>query len=223
VRDCAPDLAAGASVDGLLQDVEGACLYALARRAAGLGNVVEIGAFKGRSTWFLARALDDAESPYRVVSIDPHLEGTAGAFAENMRRTGADRRVDARAAFSHDVAPMFDEPIGLLWIDGDHGVEAVRRDFEDWYPRLGVGGYIAFHDTVNHWHGPTKLVRELLVKRDDLVSVGVMGTITYARKAPPSLLNRPRAVVGRAGFEVVTLLRGLRVGRGPVNEQPGER
>lgn len=189
-----------------------------------MGNVVEIGSYKGRSTWFLARGLEDAESPYRVVAIDPHLEDTGDAFLENMRRTGAYARVDARRAFSYDVVDTFDEPIGLLWIDGDHSLSGVRRDFVDWFPRLAVGGHVAFHDTVNHWYGPTTLVRELLVRRDDLASVGVMGTITFARKARPSPSNRPRALAARAGFELVTGLRGLRGHRGgPLNAMPGER
>lgn len=194
----------------------------LARRAALLGNVVEIGSYKGRSTAFLASALADADSPNRVVAIDPHLEGTSSAFAENIRRTGADRRVDAREAFSYDVVRSFDEPIGLLWIDGDHSLAAVRQDFSDWFPKLAVGGYVAFHDTVNHWYGPTRLVRELLLERDDLAGIGVMGTITFARKAVPSPLNRGRAIVARAAFELVTGLRGLRAGRGPLNASPGE-
>lgn len=210
-------------MEGLLAEREGLCLYVLARRAAGLGNVVEIGSYKGRSTAFLARGLDDAHSAYRVIAIDPHLEGTAEAFAENVRAAGVEPRVDARHAFSHDLVADFDEPIGLLWIDGDHSVEGVRRDFEQWFPRLATGGYVAFHDTVNHWYGPTKLVRELLVRRADLAEIGVMGTITYARKAEPSGRHRPAAVAARVGFEVVTALRGLRARRGPLNAAPGER
>ena len=46
-----------------------------------------------------------------------------------------------------------------------------------WFPKLVPGGWLAFHDTVNHWHGPTRLVRELLTRDDRLDSVGVMGTI----------------------------------------------
>lgn len=201
---------------------EGLCLYLLARRAAQLGHVVEIGSWKGRSTWYLARALADAGSPYRVVAIDPHLEGTREAFEENLARFGIADRVDQRVAFSTDVVSAFDEPVGLLWIDGDHSYGGVRRDFETWFPRLALGGWVALHDTVNHWHGPTRLVRELLARRDDLASVGVMGMVTYARKVRSSPANRIRALAGRAAFEMVTLLRGARVGFGPRNAGPGE-
>ncbi len=216
-------VADGLGVDGLLEEREGLCLYGLARRAAPLGTAVEIGSYRGRSTWFLARAFEDTGSAWPVVAFDPHLEGTQDDFRANLARTGIAARVEAHAAFSHDEAPAFDRPIGLLWIDGDHTYTGVRRDFEDWFPKLVVGGWLAFHDTVNHWHGPTRLVRELLAGRDDLDSVGVMGTITFARKRPPSPANRAAALAGRAAFEAVTLLRARRMGLGPVNAAPGER
>lgn len=209
--------------EGLLQAREGLCLYVLARRSARRGNVVEIGSWKGRSTWFLARGLEDQASPFRVVAIDPHLEGTQADFEQNVERHGIGARVDAHVALSHDVVKDFSEPVGMLWIDGDHSYAGVRRDFESWFPKLAVDGYVAFHDTVNLWHGPTKLVRELLVSRDDLAEIGVFGSITYARKTSSSPVNRLRGLWGRAGFEAVAGLRGRRLGRGPMNSVPGER
>ena len=128
-------VAEGLAVEGLLEEREGLCLYGLARRSAPLGAVVEIGSYKGRSTWFLARGLEDVGSSWPVVAFDPHLEGTRDDFHANLARTGIASRVEPHAAFSHDEAPAFDRPIGLLWIDGDHTYAGVRRDFE--YPRGG--------------------------------------------------------------------------------------
>lgn len=216
-------LAEGLGVEGLLEEREGICLYLLARRAAPLGTVVEIGSYKGRSTWYLARGVADAGGAWPVVAFDPHLEGTQAAFLENLERTGIASRVEAHAAFSYDEAATFDRPIGLLWIDGDHSYAGVKRDFDDWFDKLVPGGWLAFHDTVNHWHGPTRLVRELLADRNDLDSVGVMGTITFARKQTPSAANRPAALWGRFAFAAVTALRARRMGRAPVNVADDDR
>lgn len=210
----------GARLEGLLEEREGACLYLLARRAAVLGNVVEIGSYKGRSTWYLARALEDEGSPYRVVSIDPHLSGSADAYRETIERTGIAARVDARTAFSYDVVREFREPVGLLWIDGDHSYEAVRTDFEQWFPLLAPGGFVALHDTVGQRVGPTRVVRRML-GRPDVVEVGVMGMITFARKASPRPWNRVRALAGRAGFELVALLWRLRGTRAAATDEAG--
>jgi predicted O-methyltransferase YrrM len=214
---------AAAAPEGLLEEREGLCLYVLARRAARIGRVVEIGSFKGRSTWFLARAIEDEGSVEPVVAIDPHLEDTAEAFARNVDATGIGAKVDARRAYSHDVVREFEGPAGLVWIDGDHAYDAVARDFADWFPHVAVGGWMAFHDTVNHWHGPTRLVRELLTSRSDLRRVGVMGTITYAQKAAASPRNRVAALSARVAFDAVTWRRGRKMGQaGPLNVAAGE-
>ena len=76
---------------------------------------------------------------------------------------------------------------------------------------------------MNHWRGPTRLVREILFRRNDLAEVGVMGTITFARKRPPASRNRLSALASLVAIEFVTLLRGRRMGFGPVNVASDDR
>jgi len=47
---------------------------------------------------------------------------------------------------SPTVARHWRSPLGLLFIDGGHGVEPARRDYELWTPHVSVGGYLAIHD-----------------------------------------------------------------------------
>jgi predicted O-methyltransferase YrrM len=210
------DLSTGESIDGLINPREGLLLYVLARRAAALGNIVEIGAYKGRSTWYLARGLEDADSGYRVISIDPHeAAAQREAYHETLDRHGLGDRVEARIGYSHDLLATVDAPVGMLWIDGDHAYEAVRRDFDDWFPKLATGGWYAMHDTVNAWHGPTRLARELLGTRSDLDDVGVVWLTFFARKVAASATVRARALARRVGFELLTLAQARRSGFGP--------
>lgn len=213
-RALGPDLAGGEAIEGLIHPREGLLLYMLARRAAHVGNVVEVGSYLGKSTWYLARGLIDAGSPYRVVSIDPHPEDHYDRYLANIRAGGVADRVEPHVGYSYDVVRGFDRPVGLVWIDGDHEYAAVQRDFEDWFPHLAEGGWIAFHDTVNMWQGPTRVVRELLTRRDDVAQAGVMWLITYAQKRRPSVLNRPRALAARGGFELLTLAQARHAGIG---------
>jgi cephalosporin hydroxylase len=55
-------------------------------------------------------------------------------------------------------------PVGLLFIDGDHAYEGVKRDWELYSPLVKPGGWIAFHDIVDGPRtggGVTRLFREL--------------------------------------------------------------
>jgi len=104
---------------------------------------------------------------------------------------------------------------GLIWIDGNHSYEAVRMDFEDWFPRLAVGGWVAIHDTVNNFAGPTRLTRELLATRTDLRRFGIVYMTFFAQKVPPRRANRLASWTTRVGFELLTLMQARHAGFGP--------
>jgi predicted O-methyltransferase YrrM len=217
------DLAEGQELEGLIHPREGLLLYMLARGSAHLGHIVEIGAYKGRSTWYLAQGLRDAGSAFKVVSIDPHEDPPQReAYFANLERYGLGDVVDPRVGFSHDLVGSVDGPVGMLWIDGDHGYASVRQDFDDWFPRLERGGAYAMHDTVNAWHGPTRLARELLGHRSDLADVGVMWLILFARKVEPALRHRLGGLAARLKFEALTLAQARHHGLGPQAMLPGE-
>jgi MMP 1-O-methyltransferase len=224
-RTYAPDLSVGERIEGLIQPREGLLLYTLARRAAHLGNIVEIGAYHGRSTWYLVQGLRDAGSQHKVVSIDPHVDPRQrDAYFATLEQHGLTEWVDPRVGFSHEVAASFGgEPVGMLWIDGDHSYRAAKEDFDDWFPRLAFGGWYAMHDTVNSWLGPTKLARSLLGHRADFADIGVVWLTLFARKTPAHLLRRASALKARAGFDLLTLMQARHNGFGPQHTAVGDR
>jgi predicted O-methyltransferase YrrM len=211
----AADLRGADEIEGLIHPREGMLLYLLARRAAHLGDIVEIGAYKGKSTWYLARGLADAGSSHRVVSIDPHEDPRQReAYFAALEHHGLEKHVEPVVGYSHEVAGHFDRPIGMLWIDGDHSYRAVREDFDDWFPRLATGGWYAMHDTVNAWYGPTRVARELLGRRNDLSRIGVIWLVLYACKSSPRYRRRVDGVQARVAFELLTLAQTRRNGFG---------
>jgi len=164
----------------------------LAEKAAGAGNtIVEIGcAFGGSTTVFLLNKTEDAQ----VYSIDPFvldskggvqatMDGCRYAVAQALRAEQRDDALDdwhLIGGYSHDVVGSWNKEIDLLFIDGSHHYEDVRRDFQQWSRFLAADGRILIHDSRRDniaedpsdqkfsrgWMGPTRLADELKLSAD---------------------------------------------------------
>jgi predicted O-methyltransferase YrrM len=165
-------------VRGFLNPVEGYALMTMARLGPGLGEIVEIGSFMGKSTCWLATGTKQVLRE-KVTAVD-HFEGspehqkgaametpdivekgsTLDAFKANIKAVGVDDYVDTIVASSEEAAKHWTKPIRLLFIDGDHSYEAARKDFELWSPFVIQGGLVLFHD-IDVGDGVTKFYREL--------------------------------------------------------------
>lgn len=176
------------SVEGWLSGIEGRLLYELARHADPMTCIVEIGSWKGRSTIWLAAGAKTGFGA-RVVAIDPHEgtslhskgESTERDLRRNLDAAGVSDQVDVVVATSEVAAEGWIRPIGLLWIDGDHAYESVRRDFLLWEGHIVDGGMVALHDTL-FWNGPGRIVTEYLERLRRFSGLGWAHNITYARK-----------------------------------------
>lgn len=128
---------------------------------------LEVGSYCGRSTVWLggaARACDTV-----VFAVDHHRgseENQAGwewhdrslvdpetgrlDTLPHFRRTIARARLDdvviAVVGESPVVARVWRTPLAFVFIDGGHGVEPARLDYEGWTPHVAPGGFLAIHD-----------------------------------------------------------------------------
>jgi MMP 1-O-methyltransferase len=176
-----------ADVPGWLTDEEGEALYDLAKACTGLGVIVEIGSWKGKSTICLGLG-SRAGAGVRIFAIDPHADNRFGEFKTNVDRAAVADLVTPVAALSQPAADGFDEPVELLFVDGSHDYDLVLEDFEKWVPKVVDGGWVAFHDTT--WTaGPRKVVGQAIYRGRAFKDVRfVVGSLTLGRKVPRNAL-----------------------------------
>ncbi len=179
------------NVEGLISLGEAEMLYDLARKITD-GCIVEAGSYRGKSTVALARgAIDGAQAP--IYAIEPHAEfhgvggmtfgpPDRGAFYKAMLDTGGYHVVRLVNLSSEQVAPTWQEPVQLLFLDGDHSYEGVKRDFDCWQPHLRDDATILFDDATVEDLGPRRFITELTAK-GDYVECGLTGKIATVRRA----------------------------------------
>jgi len=181
---------------GHVQDTEGwlsldeaRWLHTLASRVE-TGCIVEVGAYRGRSTIALSAGSPEGVP---VFSIDPHAEMWAdgklayagpadrAAFFQAMTRSGAWHNVALLNTTSDVLAPGWDRPIGLLWIDGDHSEAGVRADWKAWRPHLCPGATVVFDDAHDPNVGPYHLIAELIESGqiEHLKNVGKVRSVVF--------------------------------------------
>jgi len=176
------------AVDGWLSDAQGRALFEAAASMTGRGAIVEIGSWKGRSTTWLAAGARLAGR--RVYAIDPHRgsredpgAATLPEFLDNLRRNGLAGAVTPLVMTSEEAAAQIHEPVGLLFIDGDHSYEAARRDADLWLPRLVEGGVVMFHDVATAaYTGPRRVFQETVCRDSRFHGIARVGSMMVARR-----------------------------------------
>lgn len=140
------------------------------------GCIVEIGAYKGRSTVWLIEAAQRRSDRPRVVSIDPHLRGTWKSFCDVKNRFRlAERGLEVIRDYSSDAGREWSRPISLLWVDGSHEYRHVAMDIDLFVPHVIPGGWIVFDDAHGgKFPGVERAIAERMFGRTHFEHVGVV-------------------------------------------------
>lgn len=154
-------------VKGFLAEEEGAALYRAASEAAKRGPVLEIGSYCGKSTLYLGLACQQLGATVYAVDHhagseehqpgemfhDPELFDSSAEqmdsfreFRRNIRLAGLEDTVVPLVAPSWLVARDWQTPLGMVFIDGGHSLDAALTDYRAWLGHLRPGGILAVHD-----------------------------------------------------------------------------
>jgi predicted O-methyltransferase YrrM len=152
---------------GFMPVDEGRALYDAAAGVAVDGPFLEVGSYCGKSAVYLGAA---ARRRDRVLfALDHHRgseENQAGwewhepdlvdaevgrmdtlpVFRRTIFDAGLEDVVVALVGDSPTVGRWWAIPLAVLFIDGGHGAEPARRDYETWAPHVVPGGLLIVHD-----------------------------------------------------------------------------
>jgi len=153
-----------------LQFDEAALLYRLGRDAT-TGPVVEIGRFKGGSTFIFASSMRDGVELWSYdfhVALRPDMPGPDldAELTQALQRYGLAHKVHLIVGDSRTADPPH-RPLEILFIDGDHSYEGAKADYARWSELVRPGGHMLFHDAVdtggygNHYPGVAQLQEEI--------------------------------------------------------------
>ncbi len=130
-------IAKASAIKGMMEPEELAWLYQAARR---MESIVELGSYKGKSTYVLC-----AGCPGQVYSIDCHWCGQCGPFQDSeqytypefMANVGHFSNLTAIEGPFAEVAASERVPaeVDMVFIDGDHAYTSVLDDLKTWVPR----------------------------------------------------------------------------------------
>lgn len=115
-------------------------------------RILEIGTWKGGSSWTWMAMFD----PEVLISIDKHEEDGFTPVAPN-RKTA---RVEYLFTGSHSdetkdavLKILNKKGVDILFIDGDHSYEGVKKDWEMYSILAEPKGIVIFHDALYHADG----------------------------------------------------------------------
>lgn len=133
------------------------------------GTIVELGAWKGRSSAFLVVEAKNKSPNISIHIVDTWLgsgEHTVGMtdglyekFISNMAPLNG--HYQSHRMTTDEAVPLFsDGSLDAVFIDADHTYEAVKRDIANWMPKVRKGGILAGHDYIHTWPGVIQAVNE---------------------------------------------------------------
>jgi hypothetical protein len=69
----------------------------------------------------------------------------------------------------------------MIFIDGDHSYDGVKRDYACWIPHMVPGGILIFHDSTDTAIGPYRVINEAMAE-GGLEKVAVVSRATILKK-----------------------------------------
>lgn len=173
---------------------------------------VEVGAYLGRSSLYLASRIKRSGKRIRVYVVDlwdgwlyddyyehsdaehgntngPEWDDVFWHFIRNVRRAGVEDVIYPLKMPSEQAATLFEsDTLDFVFLDADHSYEAVRRDLEVWFPKVKKRGVLGGHDYLHaDFPGVRRAADEYFMEQE--LPLQVHGSSFLVTKPTPRWLN----------------------------------
>lgn len=162
-------LARARAAKGFMPPAEGDLLFRYAVARLPHGPVLEVGTYCGKSAIYLGAAARAVGGDAVAFTVDHHrgseenqagwehhdatlvdpetgLMDTLPTFRRTLHAAGLEDRVVAVVGRSRAISHWWRTPLSLLFIDGGHGEQPARDDYDGWTPHVMPGGLLVIHD-----------------------------------------------------------------------------
>lgn len=192
------DIKSFSSIEGFLTSDEAIGLNKFARKVPKNGVCIEIGCWKGKSTYCIANGLSAGA---HITVIDPFdasgdsdstgvYKGTIGnlplrnQFTIAMERLGVMNKISILEGLSDQFIGNVPQQIDLLFIDGDHSQKWCKFDFINYSPLLKLGGFLLLHDynPLRSDLGPTWVIENIIIPSNRYAFCGLYGSLWAAKR-----------------------------------------
>ena len=184
------------NIQGWLTPNEASGLFEVAAVLPKNSVVLEIGSWKGKSTWCIAQGLKkgiiNCIDPFNTAGEEGSkeiYERTKGdkslieQFRNNIAGIPAKVKIKTHQGFSSEFTGAVSK-IDFLFIDGDHSIDGCKFDFINFHKEIEAGGFIAFHDydPTRKDLGPTWVIENLILNNKDFEFYNQYDSLWVARK-----------------------------------------
>jgi hypothetical protein len=186
-----------ATIEGFLSFKEAHALYRIAKSLSSGSKVVEIGSWKGKSTYCIAKGLSHGS---KIYAIDPfNAIGDAEAQVIYEKQKGAQPLIDqfwnnmASCGVTDKIIPCigyaeeykdFITQASFIFIDGDHSIPGCEKDFLMYQDKLSNEKIIAFHDYYPERDdlGPTYVIKKYLLNSKNWEKVDIADSLAIFKR-----------------------------------------
>ncbi len=161
-------------------------------------NALEIGSYKGKTTVGMATIYRLLDSGRRVTAVDPGsnqwyggTEQTFDILRDNISAYELDRWVSLAQCEPNLNEFHLSDQFGLVYIDGEHSLKSIRRDFWFGVDHLEDDGFILIHDDCCDTFPDVWLHCRQISERYSYRFLGTVGSMSAFQKLHTSKIAPP--------------------------------